>query len=81
MRCVLELVFWKALLCSWNCFLESTAAFVNFFGKQSFVQCDAANKVSQEGVEDGDEFDYIEEEELPSNVSGYIFPVFETFHC
>ena len=46
--------------------------FLNPFGKQSFVRCDAANKVSQEGVEDGDEFEYIEEE-LPSNVSGYIY--------
>ena len=28
-------------------------------------------------MEDGEEFEYIEEEELASNVSGYIFPVFE----
>ena len=27
----------------------------------------------QEGVEDGEEFEYIEEEELASNVSGYIY--------
>ena len=33
-------------------------------------------------MEDGEEFEYIEEEELASNVSGYIyFQFLKTFNC